>query len=402
MGRILNYECDRASQRRGAGPMTPSQAEVVTRGARFVVLVLLVFPLWGQQRADPNFDPPVPNPAYASGAGPRVGFEEIHGQFHSVASNGTFSPFANILRKDGYVVESFRQRASENSLSGLDVLAIVNSDTGYSSEEVAAVKTWVEAGGSLLLVADHMPWPGIMRSLTTAFGLEFSDGFAVIPPERTIFSFTREPPERGLSPGRLEDHPITNGRNLEEQVERVGVFSGSAFQVAGPHEPLMTFGPGMISLLPLDPWDFTPDTPSIPIEGWLQGAVFEAGKGRVAVFGEAAMFSAQLTGNDSLMGINASPSNLQFLLNVFHWLSGLLPVPADPRPIMTSEGVVNAATFASPGVVAPGMFVSLFGAGLASGVGVAEELPLPTVLGGSSATIAGDAALAFARQRGPG
>jgi hypothetical protein len=51
------------------------------------------------------------------------------------------------------------------------------------------------------------------------------------------------------------------------------------------------------------------------------------GKGRVAVFGEAAMFSAQLAGpKKSPMGMNApiAKQNPQFLLNVMHWLSGLL------------------------------------------------------------------------------
>jgi len=51
------------------------------------------------------------------------------------------------------------------------------------------------------------------------------------------------------------------------------------------------------------------------------------GKGRVAVFGEAAMFSAQLAGpNKAPMGMNApiAAQNPQFLLNVMHWLSGLL------------------------------------------------------------------------------
>ena len=69
------------------------------------------------------------------------------------------------------------------------------------------------------------------------------------------------------------------------------------------------------------------DSPRTPIKGWLQGGVVRVGKGRVAVFGEAAMFSAQLAGpNKAPMGMNApiAAQNPQFLLNVMHWLSGLL------------------------------------------------------------------------------
>ncbi len=62
----------------------------------------------------------------------------------------------------------------------------------------------------------------------------------------------------------------------------------------------------------------------VPIEGWCQGAVMKVGKGRVAVFGEAAMFSAQLAGpKQRPMGMNApgAEQNHQLLLNVMHWLS---------------------------------------------------------------------------------
>ena len=52
------------------------------------------------------------------------------------------------------------------------------------------------------------------------------------------------------------------------------------------------------------------------------------GRGRVAVFGEAAMFSAQVSGPERRpMGMNrpTAAQNPQFLLNVMHWLAGLLP-----------------------------------------------------------------------------
>jgi hypothetical protein len=49
----------------------------------------------------------------------------------------------------------------------------------------------------------------------------------------------------------------------------------------------------------------------------------KVGKGRLAVFGEAGMFSAQLAGPRQRMGMNApgAEQNHQLLLNVMHWLS---------------------------------------------------------------------------------
>jgi hypothetical protein len=60
-------------------------------------------------------------------------------------------------------------------------------------------------------------------------------------------------------------------------------------------------------------------------EGRSQGVVLPFGRGRVAVFGEAAMFSAQLAGADNIpFGMNVPGiDNRQFALNLLHWLSRL-------------------------------------------------------------------------------
>ena len=76
---------------------------------------------------------------------------------------------------------------------------------------------------------------------------------------------------------------------------------------------------------------FTKPTPAESARGLLQGAVLRHGQGRVAVFGEAAMFTAQtqVLGEQVVMrmGMNdpEAPQNAQFVLNVLHWLSGVLP-----------------------------------------------------------------------------
>ena len=52
------------------------------------------------------------------------------------------------------------------------------------------------------------------------------------------------------------------------------------------------------------------------------------GEGRVAIFGEAAMFSAQVAGSGAQlfkMGMNAEGNDdRQFALNVMHWLARVL------------------------------------------------------------------------------
>ena len=48
-------------------------------------------------------------------------------------------------------------------------------------------------------------------------------------------------------------------------------------------------------------------------------------KAKVAMFGEAAMFTAQIVNGNFPVGINspAAPQNAQFVLNLVHWLDGV-------------------------------------------------------------------------------
>ncbi|MEA3245604.1 MAG: hypothetical protein U9Q74_05555 [Gemmatimonadota bacterium] len=168
-----------------------------------------------------------------------------------------------------------------------------------------------------------MPFGGAAEDLAAAFGALITNGYAT---DETCaadeFLFSR-------ANGLLADHPITRGRTAAERVTEVRTFTGESFRVTAPGgAPLLTLAPGSVLLLPAKAWEFGSATPRLPAGGMLQGAAITAGRGRVAVFGEAAMFSAQVSGAVRRpMGMNApdAPQNAQFLLNVMHWLTRLLP-----------------------------------------------------------------------------
>ncbi|MBC8028356.1 MAG: hypothetical protein H7Y89_20370, partial [Steroidobacteraceae bacterium] len=190
----------------------------------------------------------------------------------------------------------------------------------FTDPEIAALRQWVQGGGRLLLIADHMPLAGAAAKLALAFDVEFSDGFARREPA------SADPDIFSRAAGTLGDHPIARGRKPAEAVESVRTFTGQAFK-APKADALIVLPDGYVNYTPLKAWEFTKDTPKIPVAGWLQGATLEVGKGRVAFFGEAAMFSAQLAGPDKRpMGMNApgAERNFQFTLNVLHWLTGKL------------------------------------------------------------------------------
>jgi hypothetical protein len=108
-------------------------------------------------------------------------------------------------------------------------------------------------------------------------------------------------------------------------------FTGQAFRIPAAASPLMVFGDDHIVLLPDVAWEFSDSTKRMPASGLIQGAVVEFGKGRLAVFGEAAMFTSQTQGEGRSFGITASGAeqNSQFLLNVVHWLDSKVPEIGD-------------------------------------------------------------------------
>lgn len=297
-----------------------------------VLLIILWVSLSAQQVSDSAFVPPIGTPAYSEGQGPIVMIDAAHHNFHT--ADGRYFTFAQLLRRDGYQVISSGCSFSADSLRRGSLLVISNAlnernttewslptPSAFTPEEIAAVSAWVTEGGSLLLIADHMPFPGCADQLAASFGIAMNNGFAIGPDTLAggTYVFRR-------GDNTLRDHPITQGRNESERIDSVRSFTGQAFQADSAYG-LMVFGDSCSSLMPEVAWQFNDSTARIDVSGWYQGVVKAHGKGRIAVFGEAAMFSAQLAGpNRQPMGMNhpQAPQNVQFLLNVMHWLSGKL------------------------------------------------------------------------------
>ena len=286
------------------------------------------------QQADDGWRPAVSDPVYRANEGPLVLVDAGHGNFHTI--EGRFAPFAELLRLDGYRVESGGAPATAGLFDGVGVYVIANAVLGgdqatwtlptppaFTENEIEAIVEWVQNGGSLLLIADHMPFPGSTAALADAFGIVFYDGYAMRSRgSGGSMSFTR-------ASGTLAGHAITEGRSAGETVESVRSFTGQAFRPTGPVEPLMVMPDDWRVYLPVVAGEFADTTPVVSARGLLQGAVLRYGEGRVAVFGEAAMFTAQSFAHGDVvgrMGMNhpEATENARFVLNVLHWLTGVL------------------------------------------------------------------------------
>jgi hypothetical protein len=295
--------------------------------AIFFVLISLSVPAVAQQVADAEFNTLVENPAYKR-EGPRVMFDEAHHNFHT--TDGRYKPFVDLVTNDGYRVVRNRQSFSKTTLASFKILVIANAlgaeeldDDGadksaFTDEEIQAVQDWVKGGGALLLIADHAPFGGAAAALSSRFGVDMSKGYTFDPqnsvagaPTQLIFSRENK---------LLATHPITEGRGEKERLNIVRSFTGQSLKGPEGSAAILVLSDGAV-----DRATFASQE-SVSAAGRAQAVALKFGKGRVLVQGEAAMLSAQVSGAEKrMMGMNV-PGNddRQYVLNVMHWLSGVL------------------------------------------------------------------------------
>lgn len=295
----------------------------------FSLFALFISNLFAQQVPDTNFTFIIDNPAYSPGKGPVIMVDSFHNNFHSI--EGRYKPFAKLLRQDGYELDSYGDFFNKAGLEKCRILVISNAldssntekwslptPSAFTKTEIEEIKNWVENGGRLFLIADHMPFAGAAYELGNAFGIEYMNCFAMDKREGMPERFCKED-------GTLLGNRITDGRNDKERIDTVIAFTGSAFKVPPGTEPILPLNDDYTLYMPQTAWEFKDDTKKESGTGYCQGAYLKYGKGKIVVFGEAAMFSAQLAGtspNQRRAGFNSprARQNIQLLLNIIHWL----------------------------------------------------------------------------------
>ncbi len=290
---------------------------------KFLILVLCIFSIKvfaQQQRPDLDFDLSVANPKYTGENTVLIGVDASHNNLHTI--NNGFQPFAKLLRADGYQLQSVSIITSEN-LKMLNTFIIANPihesnigewkrpvENAFNVQEIEVLKTFVINGGSLMVIADHMPYAGATNELAKAFGFSYEDGFVMN--EKQVW-----PPEvYSKKQGNLYETVIT------KNIDSLAGFTGSGLKAPKRAIKIASFPKTHKLLIPEVAWQFEDSTKRLDVSDLVMGAIMSYGKGKVAFFTEAAMFTAQIVQDKFKVGFNSprAPQNKQFVLNVMHWL----------------------------------------------------------------------------------
>jgi len=294
-----------------------------------IIILMGASGIMAQQRPDTSFVAEFEEPTFVKGEGPAICIDAAHNNFHTAETG--FAPFSKVLRLDGYEIKSVNETLDidSNALNDCHILVIANpihvsninnwmlpNPSAFSEKEIEGINEWVRSGGRLFLIADHMPFAGAAVKLGKAFGFQFNNGFASLEKENN------QPDVFNTVNGRLivENLP-------DPKINSITTFTGSAFIYPTEAKPILLFKNGDFSLEPEIAWQFNEDTKSTPLEGYSQGAIMPYGEGKLAVFGEAAMFTAQIINTPQgvfKVGLNnkeMAPKNLEFLRSLMKWLA---------------------------------------------------------------------------------
>lgn len=297
------------------------------RSASHLILLLCSSVAFAQAVQDTAFKIAAPEPMFEKGMGSTVSIDQAHNNRHT-KSTGLFA-ISEMLESDGFLVVENTKNFSEESLTKVDILVIVNAlhdsnqrnwalpcPSAFTGEEIEVLQKWVTAGGRLLLSADHMPYGGAVKDLASTFGVMWSNSFAM-----GLKRNQWPPSEFVRANGTLLNSPVTDGSEKVKRVDFIASFTGSAFK-APAAVPFLTFDSTHEILWPKVAWKFSKKTTTESAAGWLQGACLAYGKGKMVLLGESAMITAQLRGKTKI-GMNSpdAPQNAQLAINIFRYLA---------------------------------------------------------------------------------
>lgn len=286
---------------------------------------------FGQMLNDSPFNASVSNPKYKQQKGPHILIDAGHHNF--IVEMGLIKPFVDLSTNDGYRPKIDSGVFTPAYLANYQMVLItpampfkfgskkeVTTEITFTPNELAALKDWVNKGGSLIMLSEHAPIDKSMTPLFNTFGIQLSIGAVVdsvnydtriqFPNAETLLLFNSN---NGLL---HNNHPIIKGNNKSEWVQNIETYTGCALT-----------GEGYTNIFKL--------SPSAKIRKWSgsqpsgggnsQCLAGSFGKGKLVALGDCNGFTAMYVnsgGKKFSAGMQVEQYDWrQFVLNTLHWLS---------------------------------------------------------------------------------
>lgn len=323
--------------------MTRRRGIVLAAAVAALVLAAIVWSRLPAQEGDPGYTPAL-TPSRVHRTLPRVLIDEGHVNLHTV--DGRYAPFARLAEAAGFQAGGVSGWMRSDALQQSDILVIANAlgitgaadqlaavlgldrwvnltRSAFSDDEIARVDAWVRDGGSLLLVADHRPVGGAAARMARAFAIEMTNGYVQDPNHHDTTVNSPSFLVFNRSNGLLGEHPVLEGRDSTERVDRVVTFTGQALRTDATASTLLRLAPTAVER------NGRHSAAKIrSVAGLAQAVALEHGKGRVIVLGEAAVATSQIVGPPGAsrrMGLQWPGSdNERFVVNALYWLARVL------------------------------------------------------------------------------
>lgn len=193
-------------------------------------------------------------------------------------------------------IGSVGQMITAEALGDQAVLVLDNPRLNFAENEVKAILTWVESGGSLLLIGEDAK---VANAISNGMGVLFGERGELSDPTNNLGRAGQAVIHR------FSSHPTTQG------IEKVAILFGRPLTVKNPNAVVIATG---------DEDSFSAEFPAgtfPPI-----AAALEYGRGKVFFFNDGALFGVGER-NDQLYG--GSSDNTKFVRNIIRWLAPHTP-----------------------------------------------------------------------------
>jgi hypothetical protein len=243
-----------------------------------------------------------------------VAFEESHNPMtvHNTSNPyssmpGAYDTFVEFLENNSYIIETIDngETINQETLQSIDILVIVNSNISYTAQEIEEISSWVNNGGSLLLIVEWWTFGNEMRSITNYFGYNYPYESGLNASDNLVgsqFQFY-------IDESNIVEHEITNG------ISRLELYGATGLNET-PTEA--------VTLIDTDNddttgWEIGGYANDVPVLSILSGGPIS--KGRLVVITDSSMWIDNVD-TDSDSDVNFYDSNHNILgLNIINWLA---------------------------------------------------------------------------------